>query len=110
MDRTSRTKADERPRHKPNPMNSLEAAGWQGFLGVVPNFLGNKRADNFRILVKSMVDAYQRLGANMSIKVNQFLCNCGDFSDEQGERFRQHIKELETRYQSRWDAQMMADY
>ena len=117
MDRTSRTKADERPRHKPNPMNSLEAAAWQGFLGVVPNFLGNKRADNFRILVKSMVDAYQRLGANMSIKVHflhnhldQFPSNCDDVSDERGECFHQVIKELEIRYQGRWDAPMMAGY
>ena len=31
-------------------------------------------------------------------------------NDEQGERFRQDIKEMETRYQERWDAAMMADY
>jgi len=30
--------------------------------------------------------------------------------DEQGERFHQDIKEMETRYQGRWDAVMMADY
>ena len=31
-------------------------------------------------------------------------------SDDQGERFHQEIKEMETRYQGRWDTVMMADY
>ena len=31
-------------------------------------------------------------------------------SDGPGERFHQDIKEMETRYQRRWDAAMMADY
>ena len=64
-----------------------------------------------------MLDAYRRLGANMSIKVyflhnhlDQFPANCGDVSDEQGECFHQDINEMETRYKRRWDARMMADY
>ena len=98
-------------------MNLLEADAWRGFVGVVQNFLGNRRAANFEEVVQKMLDAYQRLGANMSIKVHflhshldRFLTNCGDVSDKQGERFHQHIKEMETRYQGRWDTRMMADY
>ena len=98
-------------------MNALEADAWTGFVGVVQNFLGNKKADNFVNIVQSMLDAYRRLGANMSIKVHflhnhldRFPENCGDVSDEQGERFHQDIKEMETRYQGRWDARMMTDY
>jgi hypothetical protein len=34
----------------------------------------------------------------------------GSMSDEQGERFHQDIKEMETRYQGRWDSVIMADY
>lgn len=34
----------------------------------------------------------------------------GDVSEEQGERFHQDIKEMERRYQGRWDAKMLADY
>ena len=75
-------------------MNPLEADAWQGFVGVVQNFLGNKRAVNFAEIVQSMLDAYQRLGAKMSIKVhllhNHLDCfhdNCGDVSDNQGGRF-----------------------
>ena len=31
-------------------------------------------------------------------------------SDEQGERFHQDVKEMETRYQARWDTVIMANY
>ena len=53
----------------------------------------------------------------MSIKVHflhnhldWFPANCGDVSDEQDECFHQDIKEMETRYQGRWDARVMVDY
>ena len=86
-------------------MNPPEADTWRGFVGVVQKFLGNWRAANFEEVVQNMLDAYQRLGANMSIKVH-FLhkhldrcpANC-NVSDEQGERFHQDIKDMETRYQ-----------
>ena len=98
-------------------MNPLKADAWRVFVGVVQNFLGNRRAANFDEVIQNMLDAYQRLGANMSIKVHflhnhldRFPANRGDVSDEQGERFHQDIKEMETRYQVRWDARMMGDY
>ena len=57
------------------------------------------------------------LGCNMSIKMHYLFShidrspeNLGAMSDEQEERFHQDIKEMETRYQRRWDAAMMADY
>ena len=42
--------------------------------------------------------------------MDQFPENLGSMSDEQGKRFYQDLKEMETRYQCRWDAFMMADY
>ena len=94
-------------------INPLEADAWRGFVGVVQNFLGNRRATNFEQVVQNMLDACQRLGANMSIKVHflynhldRFPANCGDFSGEQGERFHQDTKDMETRYQRRWDARI----
>ena len=96
-------------------MNPLESNAWRGFVEVIQNFLGNRRAANFEEVIQKMLDTYQRLGANMSIKVHflhnhieRFPANCGDVSDEQGEHFHQDIKEMETRYQGRWDAGMMA--
>ena len=42
--------------------------------------------------------------------IDRFPENLGAMSDEPGERFHQDIKEMETRYQRRLDAAMMADY
>jgi hypothetical protein len=42
--------------------------------------------------------------------MDRFPENLGSMSDEQGERFHQDIKEMETTYQGRWDSVMMADY
>jgi hypothetical protein len=36
--------------------------------------------------------------------------NRGAVSEEQGERFHQHIKEMERRHQGRWNVKMMGDY
>ena len=51
----------------------------------------------------------------MSIKLHflyshlsRFPENLGDLSDEQGERFHQDISDMEVRYQSCWDATMLA--
>lgn len=64
-----------------------------------------------------MLQNFQRLGCNMSLKVhflfshlNYFPENLGAVSEEQGERFHQDIKEMERRYQGRWSVSMMADY
>lgn len=42
--------------------------------------------------------------------LSYFPKNLGDYSEEQGERFHQDINEMESRYQGRWDVNMMADY
>ena len=64
-----------------------------------------------------MVKDFQKLGCLMSLKlhflishIDYFTMNLGDNSDEQGERFHQDIKEMEKRYQGRWDVNMMSDY
>ena len=55
--------------------------------------------------------------AYMSIKVHflfshldKFPSNLESVSDEQGERFHQDMRDMEERYQGRWDSNMMADY
>lgn len=42
--------------------------------------------------------------------IDYFPENLGDFSEEQGERFHQDLKEFERRYQGVWDVNMMSDY
>jgi len=64
-----------------------------------------------------MVKNFEKLGCLMNLKIHflhahldQFPNNLGHFSEEQGERFHQDIKIMETRYQGRWDEHMMADF
>ncbi|ESN97976.1 hypothetical protein HELRODRAFT_177647 [Helobdella robusta] len=98
-------------------MNKVEQEAWNAFVLVVKNFLGNNKARNYAELVNNMVTAFKKLGCNMSIKLHylfshmdRFPENLGSMSDEQGEKFHQEMKEMETRYQGRWNAVMMADY
>ena len=83
-------------------MNETEKEAWQVFRGVVNGFLGNKRNQNYKELVKKLIKSYQNMGCCMSVKLH-FLCsllnffqeNLGDFSEEHGERFYQDIEPME---------------
>ena len=79
--------------------------------------LGNTKSANHAILTSNMLEAFQKLGCFMSIKmhflflhIEQFPDNLGAIIDKQGERFHQDMRQIEKRYQGRWDAFMMADY
>ncbi|GBO16541.1 hypothetical protein AVEN_150121-1 [Araneus ventricosus] len=98
-------------------MTNTEKQAWVAFKDVVEGFLGNERKENYKELVTVLLRTYHLLGCNMSIKIHflhshleYFPDNLGKMSDEQGERFHQDIKEMERRYQGRWDVNMMADY
>ena len=98
-------------------MTYVERRAWNGFMNVIKNFLGNNKSANYVQIVEELLDAYKDLKCNMSIKVHflfshldEFPENLGAYNDEQGERFHQDIKTMETRYQGRWDVNMMADY
>ena len=98
-------------------MTELESEAWTAFVLVVKNILGNKKTSNYEELINNMIYAFKNLGYNIRIKmhylfshIDRFPENLDAMSDEKGERFHQNIKELETRYQGRWDAALMADY
>ena len=84
---------------------------------VVENFLGNFKSDNYKKIVKNMLQKFQEQGCLISMKLHflhshleHFPENLSDYSEEQGERFHQDIKEMERHYQGRWDENMMADF
>ncbi|GFU20210.1 uncharacterized protein TNCV_3393351 [Trichonephila clavipes] len=98
-------------------MEMKEKNAWNSLKLVVTGFLGNKKDPNYKALVAELLQNYKILGCNMSIKVHflhshldYFPENLGAVSEEQGERFHQDIKEMERRYQGRWNVNMMADY
>ena len=101
----------------PLSMSKEEFYAWDAFVKVVKNFFGNKKASNYKELVANLLSFFEDIDAKMSIKVHfqhshldRFPENLGALSDEQGERFHLDVKEMEERYQGRWDAVMLADY
>lgn len=100
-----------------NTMTDPQKEGWIAFKQVIEKFLGNNKDPNYKQIVDRMLEAFKSLGCLMSLKVHflqshldYFPENLGAVSEEQGERFHQDIKEMEKRYQGRWNVSMMADY
>ena len=98
-------------------MTVVESAAWCSYVSVVKEFLGKMKAACYQDIVKQMLTNFQALGASMSIKIHylfshlgRFPENLGEVSKEQGERFHQAIKNMEMRYQGRWDSHIMSDY
>jgi hypothetical protein len=55
-----------------------EKSAWDSFKSVVNGFLGNRRAQNYKELVNNLLQSYQKLGCNMSLKIH-FLHSHLDF-------------------------------
>jgi len=75
-----------------------ENTTWDSFKFVVKVFLGNRRVQNYKELVSNLLQSYQKLRFNMSLKIHFlhshldiFPENCGAVSDEHGGRFDQDI-------------------
>ena len=58
-----------------------EKGAWGSFKFVVKVFLGNRRAQNYEELVNNLLQTYQKLGCNTSIKIH-FLHSHLDFFPE----------------------------
>jgi len=94
-----------------------EKAAWNSFKFVVKGFVGNRRAQNCEEIVNNLLQSYQKLGCNMSLKIH-FLHSHLDFfpedygavSDEQRECFHHDISSMEKRYQGKWNCAMLADF
>jgi len=79
--------------------------------------LGNRTVQNREKLVNNLLQSYQKLGCNMSLKIHFlhshldfFPEKCGAVSDEHGERLHQDISSKEKRYQGKCNCAMLADY
>ena len=85
-------------------MNDKKKEAWESFRDV-HNFLGNRKAKNYKEIVNRMLTAFQAQGFNMSLEihflhshVDYFPENLGAYSEEQGEKFHQDIMTMERRY------------
>ncbi|GBO38068.1 hypothetical protein AVEN_128561-1 [Araneus ventricosus] len=95
----------------------METNAWESFELVITSFLGNKKDPNYKSIVEEMLKNFKVLDCSMNLKVHflnshlgYFSENLGAVSEEQGERFHQCIKEMERRYQEKWNGSMIADY
>lgn len=84
---------------------------------VCENFLGNKRAENYRELINNLMKSYKELGCRITVKMHSLIChldlfpeNCGAMSDEQGERFHQTLKHIEEAYKGKNMAHALGKY
>jgi hypothetical protein len=98
-------------------MKTVEKEAWNAFKEIIAKFLGNYKDPNYKQIVEKMLEKFKPLDYATSLKVHflnahldYFPENLGAVSEEQGKRFHQDIKEMETRYQGRWYVDMMGDY
>ena len=69
---------------------------------VIDGFLGSRKSENYKELVKKLISDYEAIGENLSLKmhflhshIDFFPDNLSDVSDERGERFHQDISLME---------------
>ena len=86
-------------------MNDREKTVSISFKQVAENFLGNFKSDNYKKIVKNILQKFKEQGCLMSVKLyflqshlEHFPQNLGDNSEEQGERFHQDIKKMKRNY------------
>ncbi|GBM51371.1 hypothetical protein AVEN_110820-1 [Araneus ventricosus] len=103
--------------HFETKMETNERKARESFKLVITSFLGNKKDTNYKSIVKEMIKNFKILCCSMSLKVHfldsqlvYFPENLGAVSEEQGERFHQDIKEMERRYQLKWNVSMIDGY
>lgn len=98
-------------------MTDKEKAAWQSFREVTKNFFGNNKDPDYKNIVSRMLNNFNEVGCLMNLKlhfmhshIDYFPENLGDFSEEQGERMHQDLREFEKKYQGVWGKSMLADY
>lgn len=78
---------------------------WTHLKTLINGFFGNKRVADYKEQTLALKQSFEKLKVNMSTKIHllfdhldKFAPNCGQYSDEQGERFHQDIAEMEKWY------------
>jgi hypothetical protein len=78
-------------------LNTAEQEAWQTIIWTCENFLGNNKALTYKDGIQNLLNAYNKLGCRMSLKIHFlhshldfFPENLGAVSDGQGERWTRH--------------------
>jgi hypothetical protein len=93
-------------------MTEVEREAWIAFKSVVTKFLGNNKGPDCVTIVANMLEKFKVLSLKIHFfnsHLDFFPENLGAVCEEQGESFYQDIKQMERRYQGRWNVNMMGD-
>ena len=98
-------------------LNLKQFLAWGKVVEVIQNFLGNHRAKDYEKTVAQMSSALKNCNVLMNAKIhyihnhlNKFSSNCGQYSEEHGERFHQDIAPIEKRYKGKNLIHMLGEY
>jgi hypothetical protein len=98
-------------------MSSVEREAWIVLKDVISKFLGNYSDQNYKKHHKAHARQIQRIGLQhepessfLASHLDCFSANLGAISEEEGERLHQDIREMERRYQGRWNVSIMTYY
>lgn len=110
------TNKEDHYRQSLRRLTSTEKNVWLAFKSAVPNFLRNYKCPDYVNIVQKCVSVSNLMGYNVFLKIHPlnsqldfFPKNLGSVSDENGERFHRDISVMESHYQDRWSAAMLAD-
>ncbi|GBM80599.1 hypothetical protein AVEN_151506-1 [Araneus ventricosus] len=95
-----------------------EKVAWDSFKDVVHRCLRNTKDSLYKTIVQRMLTAYEAEGCKMSLKAHFLHSHIDCFpenlelipSEEKSARFHQDVRDIEKRYQVRWDFNMLAGY
>lgn len=81
---------------------------WNAIKEVIEGFLGKNRSNNYKSAVETMMNAFDAIKVNMSLKIHflhfhldYFSKQLSTESDEQGERYHQVALPFEMRYRGK---------
>ena len=97
-------------------LSVVERRAWESVVSVVKGFLGNHKVSKFKDIVEELMNAYEKMGCKMLLKlhilhslIDEFKDNLGDYSKQQSERFHQDVKSFEERCKGQHNKNMMGD-
>ena len=86
-------------------LRKIEKSARLTFRAVCVSLIGNVKAENYKEIVKDLLNARQTMECNMSLKIRCLHYhldlsrpNLGPVSDKHGERFHQDFSTVEKRY------------
>ena len=98
-------------------LTELERRTWLSVKAVINNFLGNTKSRNHKHLIANILQKFQEMKLNMSLKMHMmhshldfFPENTGTVSDKHVERFHQDIAAIQKRFKGKWNEEALANY